>query len=102
MRNKIGDIKVIKLKIAGNILDLDDKDLILDNEACYQVVTQKAGKGFNWYYPVMSNDLFNGLKELELVFTNEELRQNAIRKYGDKSRCTYWKFDIERMQKLGY
>ena len=76
---------MIKLKIAGNILDLDDKDLILDNGACYQVVTQKAG-----------------LKESELVFTNEELRQNAIRKYGDKSRCTYWKFDIERMQKLGY
>ena len=49
----------------------------------------------------MSKKLFNDLKNLELIFTSEGLRQDAINKYGS-SVITYWKFNIERMQKLGY
>ena len=78
---------MVKLKVGRNILELDEKDLILDNGACYQIVTKKVG-GFD-------------LKKLELIFTSEELKQDAIKKYGT-SVITYWKFNIERMQKLGY
>lgn len=49
----------------------------------------------------MSKKLFNDLKKLELIFTSEGLRQDAIKRYGI-SGVTYWKFDIERMQKFGY
>ena len=91
---------MIKLKVGRNIINLDGKDLILDNGACYQVVTKKVG-GLDWYYPVMSEKLFHDLKKLELIFTSEGLKQDAIKKYGT-SVITYWKFNIERMQKLGY
>ena len=74
-----GDNKMVKLKAGRNIIELDEKDLILDNGACYQIVTKKVG-GFDWYYPI---------------------KQDAIKKYGT-SVITYWKFNIERMQKLGY
>lgn len=73
---------MVKLKVGRNIIELDEKDLILDNGACYQIVTKKVG-GFDWYYPIMSKKLFHDLKKLELIFTS-------------------WKFNIERMQKLGY
>lgn len=95
-----GDNKMVKLKVGRNIIELDEKDLILDNGACYQIVTKKAG-GFDWYYPIMSKKLFHDLKKLELIFTSEELKEDAIKKYGT-SVITYWKFNIERMQKLGY
>ena len=49
----------------------------------------------------MSEKLFHDLKKLELIFTSEGLKQDAIKQYGT-SVITYWKFNIERMQKLGY
>lgn len=91
---------MVKLKVGRDIIELDEKDLILDNGACYQIVTKKVGR-FNWHYPIMSKKLFHDLKKLELIFTSEGLKQNAIKKYGT-SVMTYWKFNIERMQKLGY
>ena len=91
---------MVKLKVGRNIIELDEKDLILDNGACYQIVTKRV-RGSDWYYPVMSKKLFHDLKKLELIFTSEGLKQDAIKKYGT-SAITYWKFNIERMQKLGY
>lgn len=32
---------MVKLKVGRNILDISENDLILDNRACYQIVTQK-------------------------------------------------------------
>ena len=42
---------MVKLKVGRNIIELDEKDLILDNGACYQIVTKKVG-GFDWHYPI--------------------------------------------------
>ena len=54
---------MVKLKVGRNIIELDEKDLILDNGACYQIVTKKVG-GFDWYYPIMSKKLFHDLRNL--------------------------------------
>jgi len=54
---------MVKLKVGRDIIELDEKDLILDNGACYQIVTKKVG-GFNWHYPIMSKKLFHDLKNL--------------------------------------
>ena len=71
-----------------------------DNKMVKLKVGRKVG-GFDWYYPIMSKKLFHDLRKLELIFTSEELKKDAIKKYGT-SVITYWKFNIERMQKLGY
>ena len=49
----------------------------------------------------MSKKLFNDLKKYDLIFTNEGLKQDAIKRYSVLN-VTYWKFNIEKMQKLGY
>ena len=92
---------MVKLKVGRNILDISENDLILDNGACYQIVTQKIGHGFNKVTPRMSKKLFSDLKNTGLIFTNDELRQAAIKRYGNIVE-TYWKFNIESMKKLGY
>ena len=53
---------MVKLKVGRNILDISENDLILDNRACYQIVTQKIGYGFNKAAPKMSKKLFSDLK----------------------------------------
>lgn len=92
---------MVKLKVGRDIIEIDDKDLILDNGACYQIVTKKIRKGFYNHYPKISKKLVNDLKKLELIFTSEGLKQDAVKRYGS-SIMAYWKFNIERMQKLGY
>ena len=92
---------MVKLKVGRNILNIDENDLILDNGACYQIVTKEVGCGFNSYFPVMSKKLFNDLKRCELIFTSEGLRQDALKRYG-KSVIAYWKFNVNKMKELGY
>lgn len=92
---------MVKLKVGRNILDIDNNDLILDNGACYQIITKEVGRGFDKYYPVMSKKLFNDLKKCGLIFTSEGLRQTAIKRYGN-SVITYWKFNVNRMKEFGY
>lgn len=92
---------MVKLKVGRNILDIDENDLILDNGACYQIITKEIGKAFSRYPPVMSKKLFNDLKKCELIFTSEGLRRDAIKRYGN-SVITYWKFNVDRMKEFGY
>ncbi len=92
---------MVKLKVGRNILDIDENDLILDNGACYQIVTQEIIKGFDRITPKISSKLFSDLKKCELIFTSEGLRKAAIERYGN-SVVTFWKFNIDQMQKMGY
>lgn len=92
---------MVKLKVGRKILDISENDLILDNGACYQIVTQRIRSGFDKARPRMSKKLFNDLKNTELIFTSEELRQATIKRYGNMVE-TYWKFNIQSMKKLGY
>ena len=95
------DIKLDNLKHVKKVYDIDEKDVILDNGACYRVITQEAGYGMNTHASLMSKKLFNDLKKLELIFMSERLTQAAMNKYHDKS-LVFWKFDISKMEKLGY
>lgn len=92
---------MVKLKVGRNVLDIDYNDLILDNGACYQIMTKRVGFGFNESIPVMSKKLFGDLKKCDLIFTSEGLRQSAIEKYGN-SVVAFWKFDVDKMKKMGY
>lgn len=89
---------VVKLKVGRNVLDINENDLILDNGACYQIITKRIGFGFNESIPVMSKKLISELKKCELIFTSEGLRQAAIEKYGNHV-VTFWKFDVNQMKK---
>lgn len=92
----------VKLKVGRNILELNENDLILDNGSCYQIVTKKVGMGFSEYSPVMSKKLFNDLKKLCFIYTNNELKILAKKHWTHNDMITYWKFDINKMKKFGY
>lgn len=93
----------IKLKVGRNILDIDKNDLILFNGACYQIITKRV-RTSNPYADTsaeMSKKLFNDLRKLGLVFTSDNLKETAREWYG-MQQMELWKFDVDRMKKLGY
>lgn len=92
---------MVKLKVGRKIFEIDENDLILDNGNCYILVTKKVINGFSKCSPTVSKKLFTELKKCELIFTSEGLKRAASEKYGN-SEMTFWKFDIDRMQKMGY
>lgn len=91
----------IVLKVGRNILYISENDLILDNGACYQIISQPIMRGFDTTIPRMSKKLFADLKKRELIFTNEKLKATAMKRH-EKKFMTYYKFNIERMKSMGY
>lgn len=66
------------LKVGHNILDINEKDIILDNGACYQIITKEVGKLFETYSPIMSKKLFDRLNRCGAVYTNEMLKKKSF------------------------
>ena len=87
------------LKVGRNILDINEKDIILDNGACYQIITKEVGKLFETYSPIMSKKLFDRLNRCGAVYTNEMLKKKAFEKYYTNS-CTFWAFNIEKLEEF--
>lgn len=87
------------LKVGRNILDINEKDIILDNGACYQIITKEVGKLFETYSPIMSKKLFDRLNRCGAVYTNEMLKKKAFEKYHTNS-CTFWAFNIEKLEEF--
>lgn len=53
----------IELKIGRNIFYIDEKDMIMDNNACFQLITKLTGRGYNRYSPTVSKALITKLKK---------------------------------------
>lgn len=92
----------IELKIGRYIKFISEDDLILDNGAVVQVITQ-YGPCRRWSCAplIMSKKMFKELKSLLFIYKDEEKTAKANAQY-EKPFLTYYRFDIERMIKAGY
>ena len=89
----------MELKIGKNIYDVDERDLLLDNGSCFQLVTSSCGIGLDSQSPAkLSKKLVKDLKKSNAIYTNDDLKMAAEGRYY--SGVTFWKFDIEKMKQL--
>ena len=88
------------MKIGRNEFDINEKDIILDNGLCYQLVTRKVFSGWHDYSPIVSKTLFNKLKKVGAIYTNYELEELACKKYKANG-LRYWMFDMNKVNKIG-
>lgn len=95
------DEKVL-MKINRYIKPIGKDDLILDNGACIQVVTQQ-GSWSAWDYSslTMSKKLFKDLKTCAFIFVDEERTKKANEPYKVPF-LTYYRFDIDKLISNGY
>lgn len=87
------------LKVGRDVLDINEKDIILDNGACYQITTKEVGKLWKAYFPVISKSLFDRLNKYGAVYTNEMLKKKAFERYHINS-CTFWAFDMKKLEEF--
>ena len=87
------------LKIGRYVLDINEKDIILDNGNCYQIITKKVGKRWEPYSPVISKSLFSKLNKCGAVYTNAMLKKKAFERYHI-NRCTFWTFDMKKLEEF--
>ena len=87
------------LKIGRYVLDINEKDIILDNGNCYQIITKKVGKRWEPYSPVISKSLFSKLNKCCAVYTNAMLKKKAFERYHINS-CTFWTFDMKKLEEF--
>lgn len=90
----------VELKIGHRTFQISERDLVLDNGSCAQVVSQEIFKGWGTYAPVMSKKMFNDMKKLGFLYTNDELKDRCHKNHADF--CTYYAFDIPAMIQAGY
>ena len=94
--------KKVLIKINRYIKPIGKEDLILDNGACIQVVTQKGSWGDYGYAPlIMSKKLFKDLKLCGFIFADEALNKKANEPYKNPF-LTYYRFDIDKLISSGY
>ena len=90
----------MEIKIGRNIYNVNERDLLLDNGSCFQLVTRITGIGLDSWSPAkLSKKLVKDLKKSNAIYTNDDLKMAAEDRYG-YSGITYWKFDIEKMKQL--
>lgn len=89
----------MEIKIGRKIYDVDERDLLLDNGSCFQLVTQFTGIRLDSWSPAqLSKKLVKDLKKSNAIYTNDDLKMAAEARYYPG--MTYWKFDIEKMKQL--
>lgn len=91
----------IKMKIGRYITHINKNDLILDNGASIRVMTRGCFDGWHTVPLKMSKKLFKDLKTCAFIFVDEEKTKQANVGY-EKPWLTYYRFDIDRMIKVGY
>ena len=61
----------MKIKCGRKEFDVSNKDIIMDNGCCYQLVTKKIRKGYYDYSPVVSKTLFNSLLKNGKIYATD-------------------------------
>lgn len=90
----------MELKIGRYIYDVDERDLLLDNGCCFQLLPRFTGIGLDAQSSAqLSKKLVKDLKKSNAIYTNDNLKMAAEARYGHCG-VTYWKFDIEKMKQL--
>ena len=66
------------VKCGRRKFDVTSDDLILDNGACYQIITQHYGVGFNKLTPVLAKSTFKKLLKKGKIVKTDKLYKNSL------------------------
>lgn len=84
------------LKIGRRVFDITDKDVILFNGACWQLLTQTIFVEHSCCYPSVSKTLCEKLlKKNILILVKKE--KEYLTKDGKQMGLYYYKFDMDKL-----
>lgn len=85
-----------ELKINRRNFDITNRDVVLFNGACWQLITQTYFS--NWYnhYPLMSKTMCERFVKKGILVLHEK-KDEYITSSGKQMGLYYYKFDIEKL-----
>lgn len=86
-----------KLKIGRKTFEITEKDVVLFNGSCWQLISQKVYRDWHYYSPSMSKVLCEKLLKkdvLILVKSKDEFTTQSGKQMG----LYYYKFNMDKLQ----
>lgn len=85
-----------ELKVGRNVFDINEKDVVLFNGACWQLITRRVFDGWHNVTPSISKVICNKFvkKNILVMFKKEN---EYITSDGKQMGLYYYKFDIEKL-----
>lgn len=77
------------LKCGRREFTVGEKDLILDNGSCYQLITQKYYKDWGYACPIVSKTTFNKLLEAGVIRLSNKKYKTFL---GNDDGCKIYEF----------
>ena len=85
-----------ELKIGRRVFDINEKDVVLFNGACWLLVTQTYFDGWHPVYPTMSKSMCEKLvKKNVLVHVKTKVAEE-----GKQTGMYYYKFDMGKLEAI--
>lgn len=87
---------MVKLKIGKTFFDITERDVILFNGACWQLISQKVYKDWHDYSPKVSKTMCEKfVRKGILVMYKKEQEYTTMD--GKQMGLYYYKFDIDKL-----
>lgn len=85
-----------ELKIGRKVFDITEKDVVLFNGACWQLITQEIFSNYHYYPPTMSKTMCEKfVKKGILVMFKKEKEYTTMD--GKQMGLYYYKFDMDKL-----
>lgn len=88
-----------ELKIGRRVFDITEKDIVMFNGACWQLITQTIHSGWNNYYPTVSKTLCDKLLKKNILILVKKEREYTTES-GKQMGLYYYKFDIDKLNEF--
>lgn len=88
-----------ELKIGRNVFDINERDVVLFNGVCWQLITRKIHKGWHDCSPTVSKTMCNKFvkKDILVMFKKEK---EYITSNGQQMGMYYYKFDMDKLNEF--
>lgn len=88
-----------ELKVGRKVFDINEKDIVLFNGACWMLITRKIWSGGHYTTPTMSKSMCKKLvKNNVLIMYKKE--KEYITANGEQMGLYYYKFDMEKLEEF--
>lgn len=88
-----------ELKIGRQVFDITEKDIVMFNGACWQLITQTVRGGWHDYYPTVSKTLCEKLLKKNILILVKKEREYTTES-GKQMGLYYYKFDMDKLNEF--
>lgn len=85
-----------ELKIGRRVFDITEKDVVMFNGACWQLMTQTVRSGWHDCYPVVSKTLCEKLLKKNILILVKKERE-YVTESGKQMGLYYYKFNMDKL-----